>query len=53
VAAVARGLEHIHLGWACVGWFLRCPGIAGLAQLMVDAAIAPRRPAGRARFPGW
>jgi protein-S-isoprenylcysteine O-methyltransferase Ste14 len=58
VAAVARGLEHIHLGWAYVGWFLRCPGIAGLAQLMVDAAIAPRRPAGRAplwlsRFPGW
>ena len=58
VAAVARGLEHIHLGWAYVGWFLRCPGLAGLAQLVVDAAIAPRRPAGRepmwwSRFPGW
>jgi protein-S-isoprenylcysteine O-methyltransferase Ste14 len=41
VSAVARGLEHLHLGWAFVGWFLRLPGITQLAQLVVDAMIAP------------
>ncbi|MFF5176655.1 methyltransferase [Micromonospora sp. NPDC000316] len=45
VAAVARGLEHVHLGWAVVGWTLRLPGVTWLAQLVTDAMIAPPHPA--------
>ncbi|MEU0547883.1 methyltransferase [Micromonospora sp. NPDC005979] len=45
VAAVARSLEHIHLGWALVGWTLRLPGVTWLAQLLTDAMIAPPHPA--------
>jgi protein-S-isoprenylcysteine O-methyltransferase Ste14 len=44
VEAVARALEHVHLGWALVGCFLRIPGIAQLTQLLADASGAqPRR----------
>ncbi|SCG70407.1 methyltransferase [Micromonospora zamorensis] len=45
VAAVARGLEHVHLGWAFVGWTLRLPGATWLAQLVTDAMIAAPHPA--------
>ncbi|MEU8166132.1 methyltransferase [Micromonospora sp. NPDC049004] len=45
VAAVARALEHVHLGWAVVGWAVRLPGVAWLAQLVTDAMIAPPHPA--------
>ena len=38
VEAIARGLEHIHLGWAFVGFTLRLPVVGGLAQLLVDAS---------------
>jgi protein-S-isoprenylcysteine O-methyltransferase Ste14/predicted DCC family thiol-disulfide oxidoreductase YuxK len=41
VAAVARALEHLNLGWATVGWLLRLPGAGWLAQLVTDAMIAP------------
>lgn len=41
VAAVARGLEHVNLGWAYLGWLLRLPGIGWLAQVVTDAMIAP------------
>src|SRR5262249_17804827 len=44
VAAIARGLEHIHLGWALVGFFLRLPVVCQLCQLLADASGAePRR----------
>ncbi|MBO4207348.1 methyltransferase [Micromonospora echinofusca] len=46
VAAVARALEHVTLGWALVGWTLRLPGVAWLAQLVTDAMIASPHPAG-------
>nr|WP_205861214.1 methyltransferase [Planosporangium flavigriseum] len=46
VAAVARGLEHVNLGWAYVGWLLRLPGIGWLAQVVTDAMIAPPHLAG-------
>jgi protein-S-isoprenylcysteine O-methyltransferase Ste14 len=46
VAAVARGLEHVNLGWAYAGWFLQLPGIGALAQLVTDALIAPPHRAG-------
>ena len=48
VAAIARSLEHIHLGWAVIGWLLALPGIAQLAQLIVDACgPGPQTVAGR------
>lgn len=40
VAAVARALEHLHLGWAYTGWLIRLPGVSWLAQLLSDAMIA-------------
>lgn len=49
VAAVARGLEHVSLGWAYAGWFLRLPVVDRLAQLVTDALIAPPHPAGPVR----
>jgi protein-S-isoprenylcysteine O-methyltransferase Ste14 len=36
VAAIARALEHIHLGWTIVGWVLASPGVVHLAQLLAD-----------------
>jgi hypothetical protein len=38
IEAVARGLEHIHLGWAMLGWFLRLPAVGQVAQLLADAS---------------
>jgi protein-S-isoprenylcysteine O-methyltransferase Ste14 len=38
VAAFARALEHLHLGWALLAWFLLLPGIGRFVQLVVDAA---------------
>ena len=44
VEAVARALEHIHLGWALLGWLLRLPVICQVAQLLIDASGgAPRK----------
>ena len=44
VAAIARALEHIHLGWALAGWLMRLPGLRAALQLIVDATGgAPRR----------
>jgi protein-S-isoprenylcysteine O-methyltransferase Ste14 len=36
VAAVARTLEHVNLGWAVIGWCLRIPGLDRLTQLVAD-----------------
>ena len=36
VCAVARGLEHINLGWAFAGAILRLPGISHLVQILLD-----------------
>jgi len=53
IAALARALEHIHLGWALTGCFLRLPIVRPCVQLIVDASgggpqrIA-RRPANNA-----
>jgi protein-S-isoprenylcysteine O-methyltransferase Ste14 len=38
VEAIARALEHIHFGWAMLGWVLRLPGVCQCAQLLVDAS---------------
>jgi protein-S-isoprenylcysteine O-methyltransferase Ste14 len=38
VAALARALGHIHLGWACAGWAMQLPVVAEFVQLLVDAS---------------
>ena len=38
VGAVARALEHVHLGWALLGWTIRLPGLRQALQLVVDAS---------------
>ena len=38
VEALARALEHIHLGWAYAGFVLRLPGVLQTTQLLVDAS---------------
>jgi hypothetical protein len=37
VAAVARALEHIHFGWALLGFTARLPLVRPIVQLVVDA----------------
>jgi hypothetical protein len=44
VEAIARALEHIHLGWAVFGFLVRLPIVCQVAQLLADASGAePRR----------
>lgn len=44
VVALARALEHVHVGWALLAAFVRLPGVAFVLQLMVDASGGgPRR----------
>jgi protein-S-isoprenylcysteine O-methyltransferase Ste14 len=38
VEAIARALEHIHLGWALIGFALRLPIVRPLVQLLIDAS---------------
>lgn len=38
VGAVARALEHLHLGWAMIGFLLRLPIVSSIAQLLADAS---------------
>lgn len=42
IAAIARALEHVHLGWAFIGWSLRVPFLLPLFQLIADAVTAPK-----------
>ncbi len=48
VAALARALGHVNLGWALVGWTLDLPGLRHFAQLGADAFGAGPRPSRRA-----
>jgi protein-S-isoprenylcysteine O-methyltransferase Ste14 len=44
IEAVARAMEHVHLGWALLGGFLRLPAVRQMAQLLIDASGGePRR----------
>jgi len=43
IEAVARALEHVHLGWALLGFLLRLPAVRQLAQLLADASGAEPR----------
>ncbi|WP_431872937.1 methyltransferase family protein [Nocardiopsis eucommiae] len=44
VAALARAMEHLHLGWAMTGWALSLPVLRHFAQLCGDAFGAGPRP---------
>ncbi|MGW2095660.1 methyltransferase family protein [Promicromonospora sukumoe] len=44
VAAIARALGHVHLGWALAGWALGLPVVRHFAQLCADAFGAGPRP---------
>lgn len=37
VKAIGMALEHIHLGYACLGWFIQLPGICWFLQVIIDA----------------
>lgn len=53
IDAIARALEHIHFGWALIGFALRLPIILPLVQLLADASGAePRRIAPPCAQPG-
>ena len=49
VPAVARALEHVHLGWAALGWTMRLPVLRTLLQILVDASGGEPRRIERAR----
>ena len=38
IVAIARALEHIHLGWAMAGFAMRMPLVSSLIQLITDAS---------------
>jgi protein-S-isoprenylcysteine O-methyltransferase Ste14 len=43
VEAVARALEHVHLGWSVVGFAIRLPILSPFIQLLADASGAGPR----------
>lgn len=43
-AAIGAALEHLHLGWAMVGWLLRVPVLRHVWQLIGDAVGFGPRP---------
>ena len=47
IEAIARALEHIHFGWACIGFALRLPVLKQTVQLLADASGAAPRTLGR------
>ena len=44
LAALARAMEHLHLGWALLGWALSLPLLRHFLQLCADAFGAGPRP---------
>ncbi len=44
VAAVGRTLEHLNLGAAMLGWFVRMPLVSPLLQLVTDTVVPPATP---------
>ena len=43
VAAVGRALEHIHLGWAMIGWTIRLPLVRPFLRILMDSVGAGPR----------
>ena len=44
VAALGRALEHVNLGWALIGMFVRLPGVCWLLQAVTDASGGGPKP---------
>lgn len=40
VDAIAAALQHIHLGWAFLGWLIQLPGVTQFLQCAMDASGA-------------
>jgi protein-S-isoprenylcysteine O-methyltransferase Ste14 len=43
IAAIARALEHVHFGWAMIGFAMRLPVARTMLQLIVDASGGGKR----------
>lgn len=43
VVALARALEHLHFGWAFIGWIIRLPVLSAVIQVVVDAVGGEKR----------
>jgi protein-S-isoprenylcysteine O-methyltransferase Ste14 len=50
VAAIARGLEHINLCWAFLGFAMRLPVVRPLLQLLIDVSGGEERLIARGRI---
>jgi protein-S-isoprenylcysteine O-methyltransferase Ste14 len=44
IAGVAMAFQHLHLGWAALGWIAGIPGISHTIQLCFDTAGAGKKP---------
>ncbi len=45
IVALSRALEHVHLGWAFIGWIVRLPVVRAVIQVLADAVgRGPRGP---------
>ncbi len=42
VIAIGCALQHIHFGWAFVGWIIQLPLISHIAQVSMDSVIPPK-----------
>ena len=43
VKAIASALQHLHLGWAYLGWLIQFPIIHQIAQISMDNTLPSRR----------
>jgi protein-S-isoprenylcysteine O-methyltransferase Ste14/predicted DCC family thiol-disulfide oxidoreductase YuxK len=43
ITAIAMVVQHLHLGWAAIGWFASLPGISHVIQICFDAAGAGKK----------
>ena len=42
VIAIGCALQHIHFGWAFIGWVIQLPLISHIAQVSMDSVIGPK-----------
>ena len=44
IAGVSMAFQHLHIGWAALGWIVGLPVVSHLAQLCFDVAGAGKKP---------
>jgi hypothetical protein len=44
IAGVSMAFQHLHLGWAALGWIAGMPGVSHAIQLCFDMAGAGKKP---------